>query len=65
MNAGSSVKPRKAQVKDKGLVAESGDFGGENGPCHRNFWQDGLHLAFKNKVTLNSTFSAKNLKVSR
>ena len=29
MNAGSSVKPRKAQVKDKGLVAESGDFGGK------------------------------------
>ena len=28
MNAGSSVKPRKAQVKDKGLAAESGDFGG-------------------------------------
>ena len=27
MNAGSSVKPRKAQVKDKGLGAESGDFG--------------------------------------
>ena len=27
MNAGSSVKPRKAQVKDKGLEAESGDFG--------------------------------------
>ena len=27
MNAGSSVKPRKAQVKDKGLRAESGDFG--------------------------------------
>ena len=26
MNAGSSVKPRKAQVKDKGLGAESGDF---------------------------------------
>jgi len=28
MNAGSSVKPRKAQVKDKGLVAECWDFGG-------------------------------------
>lgn len=27
MNAGSSMKPRKAQVKDKGLGAESGDFG--------------------------------------
>ena len=27
MNAGLSVKPRKAQVKDKGLGAESGDFG--------------------------------------
>lgn len=28
MNAGSSVKPRKAQVKDKGLGAKSGDFEG-------------------------------------
>ena len=27
MNAGSSMKPRKAQVKDKGLRAKSGDFG--------------------------------------
>ena len=27
MNAGSSMKPRKAQVKDKGLGAESGDLG--------------------------------------
>ena len=26
MNAGSSMKPRKAQVKDKGLGAESWDF---------------------------------------
>ena len=26
MNAGSSIKPRKAQVKDKGLGAKSGDF---------------------------------------
>jgi hypothetical protein len=26
MNAGSSMKPRKAQVKDKGLGAKSGDF---------------------------------------
>jgi hypothetical protein len=26
MNAGSIMKPRKAQVKDKGLGAESGDF---------------------------------------
>jgi hypothetical protein len=28
MNAGWSVKPQKAQVKDKGLGAKSGDFGG-------------------------------------
>ena len=28
MNAGSSVKPRKAQVKDKGLGIKSRDFGG-------------------------------------
>ena len=28
MNAGSSVKPRKVQVKDKGLMAECWDFGG-------------------------------------
>ena len=27
MNAGSSMKPQKAQVKDKGLRAVSGDFG--------------------------------------
>ena len=27
MNAGWSMKPRKAQVKDKGLGAECGDFG--------------------------------------
>jgi hypothetical protein len=27
MNAGSSMKPQKAQVKDKGLGVESGDFG--------------------------------------
>ena len=26
MNAGSSAKPQKAQVKDKGLGAEFGDF---------------------------------------
>ena len=26
VNVGSSMKPRKAQVKDKGLRAESGDF---------------------------------------
>jgi hypothetical protein len=26
MNAGSSVRPQKAQVKDKGLGADSGDF---------------------------------------
>ena len=26
MNAGSIMKPRKAQVKDKGLGAKSGDF---------------------------------------
>jgi hypothetical protein len=26
MKAGSSLKPQKAQVKDKGLRAESGDF---------------------------------------
>jgi hypothetical protein len=26
MKAGSSMKPQKAQVKDKGLGAESGDF---------------------------------------
>jgi hypothetical protein len=28
MNARSNLEPRKAQVKDKGLAAESGDFGG-------------------------------------
>jgi len=28
MNAGWGTKPRKAQVKDKGLGAESGDFSG-------------------------------------
>ena len=28
MNAGSSMKPRKAQVKDKGLGAKSWDFSG-------------------------------------
>ena len=27
MNAGLSMKPQKAQVKDKGLRAKSGDFG--------------------------------------
>ena len=27
MNSGSSMKPRKAQVKDKGLGTQSGDFG--------------------------------------
>jgi hypothetical protein len=26
MKAGSSMKPQKAQVKDKGLGAENGDF---------------------------------------
>ena len=29
MNAGSSMKPPKAQVKDKGLGAKSWDFGAE------------------------------------
>ena len=34
MNAGSSMKPRKAQVKDKGFGAECWDLGLRSQMCH-------------------------------
>ena len=56
MNAGSSIKPQKAQVKDKGLGAESRDLGATLTAFPLNIQKKSWHLVCSGEFHPENTY---------